>query len=145
MRVMLSCVAAITLAGCDSKSATQEQPKPDRRQFELSRVKAKVAENLKDPSSAQFRNVRRIPLAELSGKDPWDLPGHYCGEVNAKNSFGAYIGFRKFTIWAPDSKGNFQGDASIHDPGVPVSKMEYMLFCEDDGKDIEGIPVEFPE
>lgn len=34
---------------------------------------------LKDPDSAQFRNQKRI-----------------CGEVNAKNSFGGYAGFKRF-------------------------------------------------
>jgi hypothetical protein len=46
-----------------------------------------VKEQLKDPSSAQFRNV-------FVSKD-----GDYvCGEVNAKNGFGAYGGFEKFVV-----------------------------------------------
>lgn len=40
---------------------------------------------LKDPASAEFRNLRRV--------------GDFlCGEVNAKNSFGAFAGFSKFVI-----------------------------------------------
>lgn len=46
-------------------------------------AKRAVAEKLKDPSSAQFQNVRE------SGE-------YVCGEVNGKNSFGAYSGFRRF-------------------------------------------------
>ena len=49
-------------------------------------AKAKITANFKDPSSAQFRNLY------LSGKG---LPT-LCGEVNAKNSYGAYVGFRGF-------------------------------------------------
>ncbi len=42
-----------------------------------------VAPTLYDPSSAQFRNLR------VSGD-------FLCGEVNGKNRFGAYVGFRPF-------------------------------------------------
>ena len=50
--------------------------------FEM--AKSAVSNQLKDPSSAQFRN-----LVEVS-------PGVVCGEVNAKNSFGGYAGFKRF-------------------------------------------------
>ena len=39
---------------------------------------------LKDGESAQFRNLYRNP------------GGQVCGEVNSKNSFGAYTGFEGF-------------------------------------------------
>ncbi|KQQ77226.1 hypothetical protein [Acinetobacter sp. Leaf130] len=45
------------------------------------KTKEIVLNSLKDPSSAQFQNVKG-----------------YCGEVNAKNSYGGYIGFRRFYI-----------------------------------------------
>lgn len=42
---------------------------------------------LKDPGSAQFRNVR---VAQFG-------PGKVvCGEINGKNSYGGYVGFRSF-------------------------------------------------
>lgn len=47
------------------------------------KVEAAVAQQLRDPDSAQFRNI-------IGSDDA------YCGEVNAKNGFGAYTGFRKF-------------------------------------------------
>lgn len=43
-----------------------------------------VADQLSDPSSAQFRNDRLI-----------DYDWH-CGEVNGKNSMGGYVGFKRF-------------------------------------------------
>lgn len=46
---------------------------------------------LRDPSSAQTRN-ERITTA-----------GVLCGEVNAKNGMGGYIGFRKFISYGPNS------------------------------------------
>ncbi|WP_420137867.1 hypothetical protein [Sphingomonas sp.] len=42
-----------------------------------------VTSALNDPASAQFRNVQAFPKG-------------VCGEVNAKNGFGGYVGFRRF-------------------------------------------------
>lgn len=53
----------------------------------LEKAREAVAESLKDPSSAQFRNVR---LANYMGGKV------ICGEVNAKNSYGGYVGFTRF-------------------------------------------------
>lgn len=49
----------------------------------ISDGKGSISAKLKDPSSAQFQNLH-VRLATL------------CGEVNAKNSFGAYTGFEPF-------------------------------------------------
>lgn len=46
-----------------------------------------VRNSLKDPVSAQFRNLR-------GGKSN----GSVCGEINAKNSFGGYVGFQPFVV-----------------------------------------------
>jgi hypothetical protein len=48
--------------------------------------KLAVSKDMKDPLAVQFRN-----LFLSDGQVP-----KLCGEVNAKNSYGAYIGFRKF-------------------------------------------------
>lgn len=47
-----------------------------------------VRRMLKDPDSAEFRNVRFH-----QGKDGVPMT---CGEVNSKNSFGGYGGFQRF-------------------------------------------------
>ena len=52
-----------------------------------------VRERLKDPESANFRD---LVVRQFKGKDA------VCGQVNAKNGFGAYVGFQKFVyIEAP--------------------------------------------
>lgn len=50
-------------------------------------AKKSVANMLKDPGAAQFRGV--VARRYLSGTV-------VCGEVNGKNSYGAYIGYRRF-------------------------------------------------
>lgn len=47
-----------------------------------------VRERLYDPESAQFRGVRVVYAG-------------YCGEVNAKNKMGGYVGFREFFAAPP--------------------------------------------
>lgn len=52
---------------------------------------------LKDPFSAKFRN-----FTEVNGNGLFMR----CGEVNAKNGFGAYIGWRYFVL--KDSSGSLK-------------------------------------
>lgn len=47
-----------------------------------------VTDNLRDPSSAQFRNVRRIEHSNGSTM--------FCGEVNGRNAYGGMSGFQRF-------------------------------------------------
>lgn len=54
----------------------------------MNRGKAAVKAKLKDPSSAQFRNVYFH-----RGADGIPMT---CGEVNSKNSFGGYSGYQRF-------------------------------------------------
>lgn len=74
----LVALAGLVLAGCGKS--------------DIDRAREAVAEKLNDPGSAQFRNERSV-------KGGW-----VCGEVNGKNSFGGYIGFKRYTVtWMPDS------------------------------------------
>lgn len=58
----------------------------------VAETKQALTRNFKDPSAAQYRN-----LAVYSDDGELAL----CGEVNAKNGFGAYIGFTPFAA-SPD-------------------------------------------
>ncbi len=59
----------------------QEQERKLKEQAELKKVEDTVRYYLKDGDSAKFRNVIKN-----------------CGEVNAKNSWGAYAGFSRFIV-----------------------------------------------
>lgn len=61
--------AALLISGCDAGR--------------VSKAKKDAASQLRDPSSAQFRNVKTTP-------------GYVCGEINGKNGYGAYSGFVRF-------------------------------------------------
>lgn len=51
-----------------------------------------IASKLKDPESARLRDVVRV-VSPKTGKT-----SIICGWVNAKNSFGGYVGFRPFYV-----------------------------------------------
>ena len=51
----------------------------------IAKVKAAILEAMKDPESAQFRRITASSDGSL-----------ICGEVNAKNEFGGYAGYKKF-------------------------------------------------
>lgn len=52
-----------------------------------------VARQMIDPASTQFRNTRKAVLG-------------YCGEINSKNRFGGYVGFKDFHAFE-DSSGDW--------------------------------------
>lgn len=68
---------SVTLAGC-------QKPNQESREDVL---KKRVAETLTDPLSAQFRNTKLSPDQKF-----------LCGEINAKNKMGGYVGFRPFAV-----------------------------------------------
>lgn len=78
MKVFAGVVAAsaLLMAGC--------QPSVS----EIEKAKEAVADKLRDPGSAQFRNVKEGDLT--SNLNP------VCGEVNGKNAFGGYTGYQRF-------------------------------------------------
>lgn len=57
----------------------------------ISDAKAAIIQKLKDPASASFRDVVYVPTAQGTG-------GTVCGEVNAKNAYGGYVGFTPFFV-----------------------------------------------
>lgn len=79
-----------------SKAAKPELPKKPAERLPITEKRAAEAKEgaksgLKDPDSAKFRN-----LYEVAGMK--DDGGNHavCGEVNAKNSYGGYVGYRRF-------------------------------------------------
>ena len=101
-------VAAIVFAAFSTVGATQplaqdeKPPKPSKAVLdEVAALSRSVTADFKDPDSAKFRNVRGYAIAGA----PANLPKVpvLCGEVNAKNSYGAYIGYEPFVV-APGIK-----------------------------------------
>ena len=83
MRNIAGLGLVVALASCQFVPGTDAAKSSEARQA--------ISGLLTDPGSAQFRNayVRQID----SDNGAFSL---VCGEVNGKNAFGAYAGFRRF-------------------------------------------------
>ncbi|HEX5126486.1 MAG TPA: hypothetical protein VFW00_07075 [Rhodocyclaceae bacterium] len=79
----------------------------------------RIVNRLNDPESARFRNVFISPKGRA-----------ICGEVNAKNSMGGYVGFRRF-ISAKDRAG-------VEDDGSYFADSNWSARCVKD--ELEGDP-----
>ena len=74
-KVLGALLCGAVIAGCGDSGNSERM-----QEIKVQRVvQGFVKANLKDPDSAEFRNQRGM-----------------CGEVNAKNSFGGYNGFKRF-------------------------------------------------
>lgn len=89
MRHLPILLALVCLTSCSS----EEQTAADK-------IKTVVAAKMKDPDSAKFSGLR------LNGTV-------LCGEVNAKNSFGAYAGADQF--WATSTFVDTKSEAANRD------------------------------
>lgn len=65
--------------------AASAAPTKDAHTKQIQAAKKAVADALKDPASAQFREVTFKESTRA-----------VCGEVNGKNSYGGYVGFTPF-------------------------------------------------
>ncbi|EMR4172050.1 hypothetical protein R2537_007081 [Pseudomonas aeruginosa] len=85
MKLVLSCFflgGILSAAPLHAASASSPQ-KASATVAALVQKHVKAA--VKDPASVQIRNLRTVKADAIT---------HFCGEVNAKNSFGGYTGFR---------------------------------------------------
>lgn len=80
----------------------------------ISKTKELMTYVLKDPSSAEYRNIRIAEITKGSVKqNPELLEGaiqYVCFDVNAKNSFGGYTGFKS---WGLYGDGNVIADSHV--------------------------------
>lgn len=84
----------------------------------ITKNKTALTSDFKDPSSAQWRGI------VVSGNPINERGWFLCGEVNAKNSYGAYIGFRRF--FASDVSGTF---SILKDDDNIVFNSRWLRLC----------------
>ena len=105
MKKLFIIIPLLILAGC--------KPGADKA-IEL--AKSEISAPMKDPDSTKFRYLR---YKDISTDQDGVVKGYVCGEVNAKNSFGAYAGYNKFIIvLSMKSKGLFSQGVNYSVLGV---------------------------
>jgi len=85
-KIMLAAIIALSTNGTFAAETCDEST--------LSSIKKGVTDSLKDPFSAQFRKIKLIKYIDDKGQEAMLA----VGEVNAKNSYGGYVGFRDFGV-----------------------------------------------
>lgn len=125
----------------NSSSTTEAtQPYADRGKQEtwIAAAQISVKKRLKDPSSAEFRNVHFYSGGKAAVA---------CGEVNAKNSFGGYSGYGfQVTRWHGDYQPRLSPSANFfklvtHGLDVPrrverrVSRMQRLIDFHQEKKE----------
>lgn len=103
MYIISAIALAILLPQGQASSKTLATVPPDAR--------AAITKDFKDPDGAEFRNVFVTPFG-------------VCGEVNAKNSYGGYTGYKLF-VWQRKS-----GTAIIMDEVGSSPAAEAKQFCD---------------
>jgi hypothetical protein len=88
-RFFVFALAATLLAGCVSTADHVAAQRVTLTAPQIAVAKEVVSHDLKDPNSAQFRNIYGF---QYQGQDLTMV----CGEMNAKNSYGGYGGFTYF-------------------------------------------------
>lgn len=85
-------LTALLLGSCQRATVTSEAAPPHYATIEAGKDLA--AYSLRDPASADYREVF-VQLEPVRDFD-W-VQGHVvCGQINGKNAYGAYAGFRRF-------------------------------------------------
>lgn len=87
---------------------------------EMQRAKEAVSAQLKDPESARFKDVVFRSL-----KNGFAV----CGQVNAKNSFGGYVGFRAFYV--SDGKVTLEPSERSDNADRRIWNVTYDWICRD--------------
>ncbi|MDP3294934.1 MAG: hypothetical protein Q8M37_09350 [Nevskia sp.] len=104
MKGIVVAVAALMVSGCASLPTPEQLSVADygsdmTPEECVSVVERTLANTLKDPGSAQFRHSPCIKGA-LNSVPVMGLPVVYGwlqqGQLNAKNSYGGYVGFRSY-------------------------------------------------
>lgn len=115
--------AAETRATTEKDNAELLEKKAALASF-IQRSKARLTANYKDPSSAQFTDLVVVT------QNGWNSA--LCGSVNGKNSYGGYVGAKKFYVhWWSDK------DAEIWSEGASTekySRSEYLPLLENAAK-----------
>lgn len=89
--VLLTALLLCTLAGC-GPSQKEIQEAADRKAKEalasrIEELSVKVRDNSRDPVTTQLRYTKLLANGTI-----------LCGEVNAKNGYGGYMGFKPFAF-----------------------------------------------
>lgn len=83
---------------------------------ELAAAKAALEDKLKDPDSLRMRKM-------MVKVDANNNPTTMCGEANAKNSYGGYVGYATFIVFMEKENGTIKAFGTIDDADLSNAQM----------------------
>lgn len=120
---MKKTLLAITLALMSITVFAAPPSKKNPYADQIETAQSMIKSQLKDPGSAQWKDVEVV--IKKSGTKT------ICGQVNAKNSFGGYVGFKRFS-------------ASLDNPfivAIDIDFATYQQLCMTDAQEAEFIRI----
>ena len=107
--IFLLSLSFVALSGCTSAPTSVELNNPD---YGIAPPTSQVEEvfinsfkpTLLDPSSIQTRNIQQPKQFWIKTRNGFDAFWVICGELNGKNKFGGYVGFKPKIAWYKNGK-----------------------------------------
>lgn len=143
---MLSLTAACEFESAEEKKARMEIMARARaeaaKQERLKKAKMNVSRDFFDPETTKFRDIEERVVTVKGPNEPKQKLTIICGEVNSKNRFGAYVGYRPFLVVAHSSLSAAKRQVDQWSPG---DRLINSANSESDNKNVEQIVGEFLE
>lgn len=95
------------------------------QEVQVAAAKSRIEGSLKDPTAAEYRNLTPVLFTSSTGESSHTV----CGEVNAKNGFGAYVGFRRFIYEERDKSVAFEPARDASPLTQKFFEVSYLLGC----------------
>lgn len=102
-RIVAAALAVLILAGCSIESKYSEPL-------------GKLRNMVRDPDTVQLRGLR---------ESVYQGDTYLCGEVNAKNAYGAYVGYERFV------SDKYGYDIHLDRPDDKLFRPKWNTFCGD--------------
>lgn len=89
--ILAAAIMAASISGCGpSEKQLKEEAQQKAKDAEIAKtekIQSRIRDRFNDPASTQFRNTKLLSSSNV-----------FCGEVNSKNAYGGYAGFKLFAV-----------------------------------------------
>lgn len=125
--VSMALLILTSCGGGGGGSTTDPVDSSDATNAAIENAKAEISALMKEPESTTFRNISTYRI----GSDDT-----VCGEYNAKNSFGGYVGYKAFS-YRPNTNSLFQFVTETDDWQFKTATETLMdTVCSDVSKEV---------
>lgn len=122
MKLGLAALFSIAMATTPAVCAAQTNPAPSVSKENVEAiVRDGLRRFLKDPSSADLRITKGPFLGTVTTKHVTETGYLACGELNAKNSYGAFVGVKDYLFVIDPQSGQVK----------PLERLDQYLFNAD--------------